>query len=106
MACNVECGPGSQHPGGCAAYNAWRAANDTGDALFGQFLAGLGQARLRCPACRRDTEKDGGCNHMTCPCGAHYCAVCGDAISATRPHDHFHLGPAARNPHCPLFPGQ
>ncbi len=106
VACNVECGPGSQHPGSCAAYNAWRAANDSGDTLVGRFLAGLDKARLRCPACSGEFEKDGGCNHMTCPCGAHYCAVCCDLISATRPHDHFHPGPAARSPPCPLFPGQ
>ncbi|KAH6604064.1 hypothetical protein Trco_007510 [Trichoderma cornu-damae] len=29
-----------------------------------------------CPRCARLMEKTGGCNHMTCPCGAHVCWVC------------------------------
>src|SRR5690606_32376419 len=29
-----------------------------------------------CPKCGKATEKNGGCNHITCPCGAHWCWNC------------------------------
>lgn len=29
-----------------------------------------------CPKCGKITEKNGGCNHMTCPCGHHWCWLC------------------------------
>ena len=108
VACNVPSGPGTQHADGCARYLEWRAANADGDRLVSEgYLRGLGANRLRCQGCRRDFEKDGGCNHITCPCGAHYCSVCGDVLPATRPYDHFNWGqPSARNPPCVLFPGQ
>ncbi|KAK4898283.1 hypothetical protein LTR27_004290 [Elasticomyces elasticus] len=31
----------------------------------------------RCLDCKRFVELEQGCNHMTCPCGAHFCYVCG-----------------------------
>ena len=107
VACNVECGRGTQHPNTCAKYQEWKAANTDADTLAGDYMNALGSGRLRCPGCRRDFEKDGGCNHITCPCKTHYCCFCGDKLSATRPHDHFQAGnPTARKPPCPLFPGQ
>jgi len=30
-----------------------------------------------CPKCHKPIEKDGGCNLVTCPCGAHMCWLCG-----------------------------
>lgn len=30
-----------------------------------------------CPSCTTATVKNGGCNHITCPCGAHWCWTCG-----------------------------
>ncbi len=103
----MESGPDTQHPGTCAAYQVWREANEGGDALAEDYMAGLGADRLRCPGCRREFAKDDGCNHITCPCGTHYCSECGGVISATRPYDHFNAGrPTARAPPCRLFPGQ
>jgi len=29
-----------------------------------------------CPKCGKAIEKNGGCNHMSCPCGHHFCWVC------------------------------
>jgi hypothetical protein len=31
----------------------------------------------RCPLCNVDVEKNEGCNHMSCRCGAHFCWTCG-----------------------------
>lgn len=30
-----------------------------------------------CPQCKVKTEKIGGCNHIKCPCGSHWCFECG-----------------------------
>jgi hypothetical protein len=30
----------------------------------------------KCPKCQTPTWKDGGCNHITCPCGCHWCYLC------------------------------
>jgi hypothetical protein len=30
----------------------------------------------QCPQCNAPVEKNGGCDHMTCLCGAHWCWVC------------------------------
>jgi len=34
-----------------------------------------------CPNCQISTERHGGCHHMTCLCGAHWCWVCNSASS-------------------------
>jgi hypothetical protein len=34
-----------------------------------------------CPNCQTSTEHNGGCNHISCPCGAHWCWVCNSASS-------------------------
>jgi hypothetical protein len=31
-----------------------------------------------CPNCNRPVNKDGGCNHMSCTCGAHFCWLCNE----------------------------
>jgi hypothetical protein len=31
----------------------------------------------RCPGCTRRTERIAGCNHISCPCGMHWCYECG-----------------------------
>ena len=31
-----------------------------------------------CPSCHKNIEKNGGCNHMTCPCGYEFCWICGN----------------------------
>ncbi|KAH6695548.1 hypothetical protein F5X68DRAFT_163812 [Plectosphaerella plurivora] len=34
-----------------------------------------------CPGCSTMTEKASGCDHITCPCGTHWCYQCGKACS-------------------------
>ena len=38
-----------------------------------------------CPECQRETWKNGGCPHITCPCGAHWCWICGKNSDDERP---------------------
>jgi hypothetical protein len=42
----------------------------------------------RCPSCGVLTEKTHGCNHMTCPCGTHFCWICRGVFDATVIYDH------------------
>ena len=42
----------------------------------------------QCPDCRRMIEKSEGCNHITCPCGAHFCWKCGKSFSAATIYPH------------------
>ena len=34
-----------------------------------------------CPKCKVPTFKDTGCNHISCPCGCHWCYKCGEGFS-------------------------
>lgn len=43
-----------------------------------------------CPACNAPTEKAGGCNHMTCVCGAHWCFECGQQFCSDEIYRHMH----------------
>ncbi len=42
----------------------------------------------KCPECRRWIEKNGGCNHMTCQCGAHICWRCMGVFPLSEIYDH------------------
>ena len=42
----------------------------------------------QCPECGRVIEKNEGCNHMTCRCGAHFCWQCGESFSAAEIYNH------------------
>ena len=47
-----------------------------------------GKTIQRCPRCKAPIEKNGGCNHMTCKCGAHFCWLC-NADTTSNPYEHF-----------------
>ncbi|KAF3914828.1 hypothetical protein ABW20_dc0103720 [Dactylellina cionopaga] len=41
-----------------------------------------------CPKCTVMTEKTAGCNHITCPCGQHWCYICGGAFEERKIYSH------------------
>ncbi|KAN0085637.1 hypothetical protein V8E55_006771 [Tylopilus felleus] len=60
----------------------------------------------KCPQCSVPIEKLDGCNHMTCPCGAHICWRCMGIFTAETIYPHMHTdhgtihgdGPAVLEP--------
>ncbi|KAK0483946.1 hypothetical protein IW261DRAFT_1332537 [Armillaria novae-zelandiae] len=42
----------------------------------------------QCPTCSRLLQKAEGCNHMTCPCGAHICWRCMGTFDSDNIYDH------------------
>ena len=52
-----------------------------GDMCPAQKIAEDAQSRnyRLCPGCRKWTQKDGGCQHLTCSCGTQWCWSCGNA---------------------------
>ncbi|KAJ2936672.1 hypothetical protein H1R20_g414, partial [Candolleomyces eurysporus] len=42
----------------------------------------------RCPSCNILTEKTEGCNHMTCPCGTHFCWICRGVFAQGTIYEH------------------
>jgi hypothetical protein len=48
-----------------------------------------------CPSCLAHVEKDGGCNHMKCRCGAHFCWLCNQSYEQNQINDHY----VGRNSH-------
>ena len=54
------------------------------DNQFFQFVKG---AKFKmCPKCKFWVEKNQGCNHMKCRCGADFCYLCGDFMDMSRAH--------------------
>ena len=42
----------------------------------------------QCPKCKRWVEKNKGCDHITCPCGTHFCYNCGQLRDSFAPYNH------------------
>jgi hypothetical protein len=42
-----------------------------------------------CPRCLAHVEKNGGCNHMSCRCGAHFCWLCNQSYERNQINDHY-----------------
>jgi len=72
-----SCGEGSHEPASCTQASEWSAelANLRAMAPVSdrQWLA---QHAKRCPGCNAFIQRTGGCNHMTCGCGKHWCWEC------------------------------
>jgi hypothetical protein len=50
----------------CPKCHEWHQADNTCASTPGKV----------CPKCHIETQKAGGCNHITCPCGCHWCWAC------------------------------
>lgn len=73
-----SCGEGSHEPASCTQASEWsaelanlRAMAPVSDQRW------LAQHAKRCPGCNAFIQRTGGCNHMTCGCGKHWCWECG-----------------------------
>jgi ariadne-1 len=67
-----SCGEEAHRPVSCGTVRAWLAKNKSDSETANWMLA---NTKL-CPKCRSAIEKNTGCNHMTCPCGHHFCWIC------------------------------
>lgn len=68
-----NCGDDSHAPASCENLVAWRKKSED-DSESANWVAANTKP---CPKCLRSTEKNGGCNHMTCPqCRHEWCWVC------------------------------
>merc|ERR550532_1017196 len=67
-----------------------------GEVRIRQFLekqmAERNMRRCPNPKCMKPCERIEGCNHMKCPCGTHFCWLCGERVNAVRPYDHYKDG--------------
>ena len=67
----------------CQEYRDSRDVNKL-DAQFFNFVKG---AKFKmCPKCKYWVEKNQGCNHMKCRCGADFCYLCGKLMNMKRSH--------------------
>lgn len=41
-----------------------------------------------CPSCNVEIEKDGGCDHMSCRCGADWCWICRKLLKQGKIYEH------------------
>jgi hypothetical protein len=51
-------------------------------------ISDLEHEKRLCPECNIPTIRYAGCNHITCPCGAHWCYECGDAFEYSKIYRH------------------
>ncbi|KAF7081713.1 hypothetical protein CFC21_085626 [Triticum aestivum] len=67
-----SCGEEAHRPVSCGTVRAWLAKNKSDSETANWVLANT----KVCPKCRCAIEKNNGCNHMSCPCGHHFCWLC------------------------------
>jgi ariadne-1 len=88
---NVECSKG--HKFCCLCNDGWHsgACNFEKDK---QFLGWVKEKNVkRCPGCQSRTEKNEGCNHMTCRCGFEWCWICQTVWGPDHFGHHFDIMP-------------
>jgi len=86
MSVCVSCG--EDHEGlSCDEWKAYRDP-DARERLLERWAEGSEHVK-KCPECKILIEKNGGCNHMTCPkCGVHICWRCMGVFTADNIYDH------------------
>lgn len=73
----IDCKEEPHFPVNCIAYRAYiDQARRNGDFIAPNFWRVRVDGR-NCISCNEFIEKNGGCNHMTCRCGAQFCWACG-----------------------------
>jgi ariadne-1 len=68
-----KCNENAHLPATCEMIAAWNQIMRQYESVEDDYLY---QSVKRCPSCKRLVEKNGGCNHMTCQCGFHWCWIC------------------------------
>ncbi|CAK9073067.1 unnamed protein product [Durusdinium trenchii] len=76
--------PGGHEPCSCEQWKAWIDAHPQLEQQQKERKKHLDRDEVwirrnaqHCPGCRGVVERNGGCNHMICRCGVHFCYVCG-----------------------------
>ncbi|KAF8441824.1 hypothetical protein BGX38DRAFT_1082853, partial [Terfezia claveryi] len=82
----TACKTAAHHGQTCTQY---KTAIDNAAAGESQFKEWKRRAGVKsCPNCNADIEKNDGCNHMTCKCGAHLCWHCMKEFTASTIYQH------------------
>jgi hypothetical protein len=72
----IDCKQEPHFPATCTSYRAYiDEAQQNGDLITDPNAKYIVQGR-NCISCNEFIEKNGGCNHMTCRCGAEFCWLC------------------------------
>lgn len=79
-----ECGQEAHAPATCGMLVAWKAKAKDGSETTNWLLSHT----KSCPKCGKPVEKNGGCNHITCPCGAHFCWMCLGLFDSVKVYQH------------------
>ncbi|KAK8839092.1 hypothetical protein M9Y10_032563 [Tritrichomonas musculus] len=73
----------------CADCKSWHNKNE--------LCEKLDKSIKRCPKCGVPVVKNGGCNHMQCKCGAHWCFKCGAGPFEEGSQVYAHMSSAHQN---------
>lgn len=78
------CKEPSHQPATCEMVKAWKK-KCTDDSETYNWLS---FNTKDCPSCKKVTEKNGGCNHISCVCGAHWCWMCNGVFDSRSVYQH------------------
>ena len=76
---NITCANKRYHNEFCTNCNKWHNSSNKCKALKLEEE----KSNKKCPKCKIPTIKEGGCNHIECVCGAHWCFKCGKGFSTS-----------------------
>lgn len=69
----------------CRSNHHFGPCNQIDEASDAVILAGT----KPCPTCSSRVEKNGGCQHMTCRCGTHFCWTCLQVYQPNQISEHY-----------------
>eukprot|EP01088_Endostelium_zonatum_P021945 TRINITY_DN899_c0_g1_i2.p1 TRINITY_DN899_c0_g1~~TRINITY_DN899_c0_g1_i2.p1 ORF type:complete len:708 (-),score=184.29 TRINITY_DN899_c0_g1_i2:63-1970(-) len=79
-----NCGMEPHQPATCGMLINWKKKVADDSETFNWLHA---NTKL-CPKCDNPVEKNGGCNHISCKCGAHFCWMCNKLFSTATVYNH------------------